>query len=93
MRSKALRTLCRSVVLPCLAALAASGCASLNLLSTEDEVRLGRGVAAQVEKKAKLCTDPAICNYVSELGARIAAVADRKDVTYSYKVIEDHKTV
>jgi len=93
MHSTALGMLCRSVVLPCLAALAASGCANFNLLSTEDEVRLGRGVAAQVEKKAKLCTDPVICNYVSELGARIAAVADRKDVAYSYKVIEDHKTV
>ena len=50
-----------AVALVALAFLAGSGCADFNLLTTQDEVRLGAGVAREVERKAKLCTDPQVC--------------------------------
>ncbi len=76
-----------------LAFLSGAGCADFNLLTTQDEVRLGAGVAREVERKAKLCNDPQICAYVQEIGARLARVCDRQDVTYRFKVIDDPKTV
>ena len=76
-----------------LAFLSGAGCADFNLLTTQDEVRLGAGVAREVERKAKLCTDPQVCAYVQEIGARLARVCDRQDVTYRFKVIDDPKTV
>jgi len=74
-------------------ALAGAGCADFNLLTTQDEVRLGMGIAREVERKAKLCTDPVVCSYVQEIGARLARVCDRQDVTYTFKVVDDPETV
>jgi len=76
-----------------IALLLGAGCADFNLLSTEDESRLGMGVAREVERKAKLSTDPVVCAYVQEIGARLARVCDRHDVTYTFKVIDDPETV
>jgi predicted Zn-dependent protease len=61
---------------------------SLILIPTSQEVALGREAAKQIERKEKLCSDPVINSYVSWVGQRIAAVSDRHDITYHYKVIE-----
>ncbi|MBM4036227.1 MAG: hypothetical protein FJ291_31210 [Planctomycetes bacterium] len=77
-----------------LAALAAgAGCGGLNLLSTEDEVRLGQALAKEVEKKQRLLLDPVVCGYVAEIGARIAQASDRRDVSHQFKVIDNPKQV
>jgi len=93
MRRTAANGLWRSVTLALIVLLGVGGCADFNLLSTEQEVRLGRQVAAEVEKKAKLYPDPAVQHYVQEIGSRVARVSDRRDVAYHYKVIEDHKKI
>ena len=61
---------------------------SLILIPTSQEVALGRAAAREVERKARLCKDPVINNYVNEVGQKIAAVSGRYDITYHYKVIE-----
>ncbi|MFW6163974.1 MAG: M48 family metalloprotease [Planctomycetota bacterium] len=71
---------------------AASGC-GFNLLTTQDEIALGRRIAADVEKKADLYHHPATVAYVQEIGSRIARVSDRQDVIYHYKLVDDHETV
>ncbi len=61
---------------------------SLILIPTSQEVAIGREAAAQVERKARLSKDPILNNYVKRIGYRIAAVCDRHDIRYHYKVIE-----
>ena len=58
------------------------------LIPTPQEVNIGRQAAKQVERKVKLCRDPVINEYVRFVGSRVAAVSDRKDVVYHFKVIE-----
>ena len=57
-------------------------------ISTPQEVNIGKQAARQVEKKVKLCHDPVINEYIKFVGSKIAAVSDRKDVVYHFKVIE-----
>ncbi|TCK05370.1 M48 family metallopeptidase [Phorcysia thermohydrogeniphila] len=57
-------------------------------IPTPQEVNIGRQAARQVERKVKLCRDPVINEYVRFVGNKIAAVSDRHDVIYHFKVID-----
>ncbi len=57
--------------------------------STEKEVNIGENIARQVEKEYKLVEDPLVAQRVETIGKKIAAVCDRKDIFYHFKVIED----
>ncbi len=57
--------------------------------STEKEVELGRAMVKQIEKQIKLVEDPLVQNRVEVIGKKISVVADRKDIDYSFKAIED----
>lgn len=57
--------------------------------STEKEERLGASVAAAIEKEYKLAEDPLVQERVRRIGERIAAVSDRKDIKYHFKVIDE----
>lgn len=71
----------------------ASGLGSFNILSTQQEIALGKQVTAEVEKEAKLHPDAALQAYVQGIGARLARVSPRQDVAYSFKVIDAPDTV
>lgn len=57
------------------------------LISTQDEVAIGREVAAQVEREEQVLDDPVVNEYLSRLGNRIVAVSDRPNLIYSFKVL------
>ncbi|MDD5347609.1 MAG: Maf and M48 domain-containing protein [Candidatus Omnitrophica bacterium] len=57
--------------------------------STEREVDIGRAMTREVEKQYKLAQDPLVQDRVQRIGARIAAVSDRRDIDYSFKALED----
>ncbi|MCX5708933.1 MAG: Maf and M48 domain-containing protein [Candidatus Omnitrophica bacterium] len=57
--------------------------------STDREVELGKSMSRQMEKQVKLVDDPLVQNRVQIIGKKIAAVADRKDIDYSFKAIAD----
>jgi MAF protein len=57
--------------------------------STDREVELGKSMSKQMEKQVKLIDDPLVQNRVQIIGKKIAAVADRKDIDYSFKAIAD----
>jgi len=57
--------------------------------STEKEVNLGRSMARQIEKQYKLDPDPLVQERAARIGERIAAVCDRKDISYTFKVLEE----
>lgn len=57
--------------------------------STEREVQMGKSIARQVEHSYKFSKDPAFKNRVEEIGRKITAVCDRKDIIYYFNVLED----
>ncbi len=70
-----------------------TGCTTIrslefNLLSTEEEIRLGRQLSAEVEKQERVLDDKEMQTYVRQLGAELAQYAPRQDVEYTFKVID-----
>ncbi|MDD5449205.1 MAG: M48 family metallopeptidase [Candidatus Omnitrophica bacterium] len=59
------------------------------LISTADEVRIGQKMAAEIEKKYKPDEDIFVQARLRAIGNVIAAVSDRKDLTYYFKVLKD----
>lgn len=85
-----------------LASVLQTGCATmgeggflsnLNMVSTQEEVQLGQRFAVEVEKQEKVHPDPELQAYVREVGQRIASVAPRQDVAFTFSVIDAPDTV
>lgn len=55
--------------------------------STEKEVRLGRELAAEVDRQAKFIDDPVITEYVNRVGQNVVIHSDAK-VPFTIKVID-----
>jgi predicted Zn-dependent protease len=64
------------------------GKTDLILISTAEEVEIGKQVAGDVEAKEKLLKNSTVQNYVDGVGQSIAKVCDRRDVEYKFKVID-----
>lgn len=67
--------------------IAASPAAEAFLISTQQEIDMGKGVAKDLEKKYGLVNDPELQARVTRLGMSIVAVSDRKDLPYTFKVL------
>ncbi|MBU0759624.1 MAG: M48 family metalloprotease [Candidatus Omnitrophica bacterium] len=69
----------------------ATGKQDIMLISTDKEIEMGRRIAESLEKnpEVKLDPDPLMAKRVSDIGARIASVTDRKEVNYTFRVIDD----
>ncbi len=59
-----------------------------NILSTEQEVEMGREAALQVERELRLYNDPAVAAYINSLGRTLARHSRRSDLTYYFKVVD-----
>ncbi len=57
-------------------------------INTEREIALGESVAKQVEKELTVIRDPKLLQQLDRVGAQIAAVADRKDLSYRFTIVE-----
>jgi predicted Zn-dependent protease len=57
------------------------------IIGTQQEIEIGKGVARDLEKKYGLVNDPELQARIARIGASIAAVSDRKDLPYSFKVL------
>ena len=60
--------------------------------STPKEIAIGRNIAKAVAEKYKFCQEPSLNRKIQEIGQKIAAVCDRKELIYRYYIIED-KTI
>ncbi|HIJ65379.1 MAG TPA: M48 family metalloprotease [Candidatus Hydrogenedentes bacterium] len=74
------------------------GCVTLefpvrNILTTPEEIELGRELVAEIEAKETVLDDAAMQAYVQHIGRRIATVSPRQDVAYTFKVIDNPDTV
>jgi len=59
--------------------------------STEKEVAIGRSMSREMEKQVKLVEDPLVQERVRSIGKKIAAVAGRKDIDYTFKAVADNE--
>src|SRR3984885_3488554 len=59
----------------------------VNFYSLEKEIALGKGLAQQVEREAKIVDDPVIAEYVNRLGQNLVRNSDAK-VPFTIKVID-----
>jgi len=59
--------------------------------STDKEVQIGKAISREAEKEYKLVDDPLIQKRVEDIGKKIASVSDRKEIDYSFKVLDDEE--
>jgi predicted Zn-dependent protease len=85
----------QTVLLCLLLTVLVTGCATSNgkrdgfsIISTQEEMNIGRLAAREVERKYTLLRDPKINSYIESVGYRLAEVSDRPDIPYHFKVIE-----
>jgi predicted Zn-dependent protease len=50
---------------------------------------MGKAIVAQAETEYKMVNDPLIQKRVEDIGKKIAAVCDRKEIDYAFKVLEE----
>src|SRR6267142_1564937 len=60
---------------------------SINFISIEKEIGLGRQLAAEIERQVKLIDDPTINEYVNRVGQNLVRNSDAK-VPFTIKVVE-----
>jgi beta-barrel assembly-enhancing protease len=60
---------------------------SINFVSLEKEIALGRQLAAEIERQVKLVDDPTINEYVNRMGQNLVRNSDAK-VPFTIKVVE-----
>lgn len=61
---------------------------SLILIDTPTEIQMGLETDRGIRQEYPAHGDAALAAYVAEVGARVAAHSERKDVTYSFTVLE-----
>ncbi len=60
---------------------------SINFISLEKEIALGRSLAAEIERQVKLVEDPTINEFVNRVGQNLVRNSDSK-VPFTIKVVE-----
>lgn len=60
----------------------------VNFYSIEKEIALGKGLAQEVERQAKIVDDPIIAEYVNRIGQNIVRNSD-SEVPFVIKVVDD----
>lgn len=81
-----------------LSGLGHSGCLVMegqqpNLLSTEQEIKIGAQLADQVLEEETVLDNEAVQAYVREMGQKLARYSPRQDVSYSFTVIDNPDVV
>src|SRR5258708_14834422 len=62
----------------------------VNFYSLEKEIGIGKGLAQQVERQAKIINDPVISEYVNRVGQNLVRNSDAK-VPFTIKVIDSEE--
>ncbi len=58
------------------------------MISTEREVQMGEAISKQVDKQFNVIKDPEMLARLDRVSQRIAAVSDRKELTYRFSIVE-----
>ena len=65
--------------------------AQAGMISLEDEIKMGRQTAQQLEAQYGLVADASLQARVDRIGQRLAAVCGRNEITYSFKVLNSNE--
>ncbi len=57
-------------------------------ISTEKEIAMGQSVSRRVEEEFTVIRDPKLLEQLDRVSARIAAVSDRKDLSYRFTIVQ-----
>jgi len=68
--------------------LAAAAPTALAAPAEDQEIRIGRQAATEIEARFKVVKDAAVASRVARIGAAVSAVSDRPRLPYSFKVVE-----
>ena len=80
-----------ALCLALLASMSVSGCKKFNLLSKDEEIRIGREGSAEIEKKIPISRNPADIALVENIGQKLIAANNLKNWPYTFKVVEDRE--
>lgn len=64
----------------------------ISFTSLEEEKEAGAAVAAQIAQQISPVADEALTSYVQALGARIASHSPRKDIEYTFQVLDSEES-
>jgi len=69
----------------------ATGREDIMFVSTESEIKMGRNIAESIERNPDidLDPDPLMTKRLEDIGKLIASVSDRKEVSYTFKVVDE----
>jgi len=67
----------------------ATGQEEMFYYSTDSEVQMGRNISKQIEEEYKFAPDPLMQKRVEDIGKKITAVCDRKDIDYHFYVLDE----
>jgi len=70
-----------------------TGRSQLQLISVQEEMKMGLAAYQDVLKKEKVSHDPALNELVTRVGRRIAAATGQNNYAWEFKVIEDDKQI
>jgi predicted Zn-dependent protease len=89
MRVRASQARAVAIILALVTALVAAPAApaAAVLISQDDEIRIGREAAAQLEAEVGLSADQAAAARLRTVGRRVAAVSARRNLPYTFKVV------
>jgi len=59
--------------------------------STDQEIKMGQSINRRVEKELKFSDDPLQQKRLEDIGKKIAAVSDRKEIDYYFRVLDDEE--
>ncbi len=87
---KYLTTLCIAILLLLVACVTTGpgGKKSFILMSTDQELQIGMGMAEEIAKSEKRLPDETWQRYLNDVGQKIVKVSDRRDIEYHFTVIE-----
>jgi predicted Zn-dependent protease len=68
----------------------ATGKQEIQFIGTSEEVNIGIDIAKQIEKRFGVVKDPALAGRLDFVGQQLAAVSERRDLAYHFKIINDN---
>jgi Zn-dependent protease with chaperone function len=57
---------------------------------TSEEVKLGAGIAKQIESHYRIIADPAQVARITRVGSALAKVVERQDLTYHFQIVDSN---
>ncbi|MBP6965087.1 MAG: M48 family metalloprotease [Armatimonadetes bacterium] len=69
-----------------------AGCKPQNIISTSEEVEIGKEAAAKIEKEHPVNKDPQLNRLVTGMGQNLVRYSKRQDIQYTFKIL-DHDEV